>query len=177
MNDQHYSRVAAESDGLALKCLAHLEKEEAMLDQAVQALRQVRTALVQGDAGQLSQALQQQQHTTQAADDLRAARGRLRQSVARVLGIAANEATLGALADRVSGEMRNRLLGYRVRLTQMARELEMMNRGNAALIQQSMHLLQRLLAQLTGNENATDRYAPSGQRELGGGGSMFQTRC
>ena len=165
------------ADSVALTCLAQLEKEEAMLSATLESLRAVRSALLQGDLAQLSLALENQQHTAKAATELCQTRARLRDQMAGILGIDPHQATLRLFAERVSENLAARLANYRQRLSGMAAEVDRLNRGNAALIRQSLDLLQRLLSNLTGLEESADRYSSSGQREQGVCGSIFQTRC
>ena len=164
-------------EALGLTCLAHLEQEEAMLSATLQTLRDMRTALMHRDLQRLTEALERQQHTAKAAAELRTVRATLRARIAEMIRVPADHVTLGLLAAQLTDAMQQRMLGYQKRLSDMAAEVALLNRGNAVLIRHSVGLLQRLLMCLTGGDESTDRYARSGQREEGDCGSIFETQC
>ena len=140
-------------------------------------MRTIRTALVQRDQEQLQSALQQQTHTARAASELRETRWRLRQAIAVTLGLDVEQVTLSTLAQQVPEELGVKIASRSRQLAEMAREVNSLNRGNAMLIYQSMHLLEQLLTCLTGRDDGADRYEARGRLHYGGHGPMFQARC
>lgn len=162
---------------LALACIAQLEQEEAMLSATLEILRNIRAALVERNQNQLQTALNQQAHTARAASDLRDARTRLRHAIGHTLGIPPEQVTLTMLASHVSEDLASKILSRGRHLTEMARDVNAMNRSNAMLIYQSMNLLEQLLTCLTGRDDGADRYEARGQIHYGGHGPLFQARC
>jgi len=173
MNNQ----VGMDIEGLALVCLAHFEREEAMLDASLESLRAVRESLVKANPEELNEAIQRQQRAAHSAAELAQARRQLRGRMGQVLGVPAEQVSLRMLAERVSGEVQERLWRCRERLAAMAREIERVNRGNIGLVRQSMDLMERLLESLGGEGGGTSRYTSRGEMESGGSGSFLQTQC
>ena len=171
------SQTHVDVEDLALVCLAHFEKEEAMMDASLQALHAVRESLVKADPAGLNQAIQGQQRVARSAAELSRARQQLRRRMGQVLGVPAEQVSLRILAERVSGEVRERLRRCRERLAAMAGDIERINRGNIGLVRQSMDLMGRLLESLGGEDGGTSRYTSRGQMETGGSGSFLQTQC
>jgi hypothetical protein len=157
------SHPSIDLDTLALLSLAHMEQEEAMLAATLDTLTQVRTALVQGDISALNQAMEAQSHTAKAAEELRSARAQLREQLACALAAPAGSVTLQALSARVPGQLGDRLRQCRERLSRMAAAVDRLNRGNAALIRQSLEFLHNLLHEITGSHPASQRYGPAGR--------------
>lgn len=157
----------------ALKCLAHLEQEEALLTTAHDALHAIREKLVQGDLDGLAQALQNQDQSARPTEEISRARARMRQCVGQAIGVSANSATLSALVGRIDGVLRDRLLNQQRRLSTLANKVDLLNRGNAVLAKHSVDLLDQLLLRLTGNTSA-GQYARSGRLEPASGGSVMQ---
>ncbi|MGI9516991.1 MAG: flagellar export chaperone FlgN, partial [Pirellulaceae bacterium] len=135
---------------MALTCFAHLEHEEAMLRETLEMLQAIRVALLQRNLERLSEVLQRQERVTRAATELQAARDRLRRSIGEALHLPGEEITLSALAQQLSEPLQSQLLRRQKKLSEMAREVHLLNHGNAMLIRQSMELLQELLNCLTG---------------------------
>lgn len=161
---------------IALACLAHMEHEEAMLAGTLESLREVRSALLDGDLGALKQALDQQAHTARAAEELRRRRVTARAEWAAAIGVPANAVTLAALAARLPADTAERLDRCRARLKQMAAEVEQLNRGNAALVRHSLEFLHEFFVSVTGGEHVGDRYRPSGALERTACGTLFEGR-
>lgn len=171
------NQIGMDIEDLALVCLAHFEREEAMLDASLESLRAVRDNLVKADPAGLNEAIQRQQQAARSAAELARARRQLRNRMSQVLGVPAEQVSLRMLADRVSGEIQERLWRCRQRLAAMAGEIERINRGNVGLIRQSMDLMGRLLESLGGEHSGTSRYTSRGEMESGGSGSFLQTQC
>jgi adenylosuccinate lyase len=141
-----------------------MEQEEAMLDSTLRGLREVRSALAQGTVDGLTGVLEHQAKAARAAEELWHRRAQMRLEIASCCGTDPQSATLQMLARRVPGELADRLNSCRSRLKRMAGEIERLNRGNAALVRQSLAFLERLFAGLTGTEAASHTYGPSGQQ-------------
>jgi hypothetical protein len=173
MNDM----TAMSLDKLARTCLSHFAEEEAMLQETLEVLLAVRSALVHGDRDDLSVALASQEHTVRSVQTIHEKRMSVRRIMADLLGVPLRSVTLHLLAERVGGETGDGILDYRRRLTQLTAEVQRIHRANAALIHQSISLLERLLVQLTGGDDGGGRYGPMGVVDSGHGGSMIQARC
>ncbi len=173
MSSSHAARPA---DGVALTCLAHLEKEEAMLGAMLERSHAVRAALMSGNLADLAELLADQQHTAKAAAELYKARAQLRQTIATAIG-SRDAGTLSRLVQCVSEPLRGRLSALRQRLVGMAKDVDRLNRGNMALVRQSVDLLERLLSGLTGSEQSADCYSSAGRMEERTYGSVFEAKC
>jgi len=171
------NQTVTDIEGLALLCLAHFEREEAMLDASLQSLLAVREHLAKADPEGLNDAIQRQQHAAHSAAELARVRGQLRGRMSQVLGVPPEKVSLRILADRVTGEVQERLWRCRERLAAMAKEIERINRANICLIRQSMDLMGRLLESLGDKRGVTSRYTSRGKMEDGGSGSFLQTQC
>ena len=136
-------------DLLALRCLAHLDKEDAMLQTSWELVQQTRQALLQRDHRLLQQILQRQQETAAIAENLRSARQAIRCDIATCFSIPEKDASLGYLARRAPPERRDQLISYQQRLSKTAGQVDTLNRGNVALAGQVMDLLQGVLHRLT----------------------------
>ena len=148
-----------------------------MLDASLQSLHAVRESLVKANLESLNDAIQRQQHAARSAAELAQTRRQLRGRMSQVLGVPAERVSLRILADRVSGDVQQRLWRCRERLAAMAAEIERINRGNIGIIRQSMDLMGRLLESLGDDSGGTSRYTSRGEMESGGSGSFLQTQC
>ena len=167
----------AASERLALTCLAHFEKEEAMLAATLDAMRAIRSALIARDLQQLETAVSQQQQTAKTAGDLRASRDEIRQRVAESLGMATEHVSLRHVVKLASPRIADRLESCRRRLSEMANEIERMNRANAMLVRHSIDMLHGFLECLAGAATRSNRYDAGGRIEDGSGGTLFDTKC
>jgi hypothetical protein len=161
---------------LVQACLAHLEQEERVLDGTLQALRQMRAALVRGDAPALSEALAHQDQTARAGQEVRQSRTRLRDELAAALGAPAEAVTLRMFLSHLPEEMRQPLARSRDRLHRLATEVDQFNRGNALVIHHGLSFVQHLLVSLTGGGQSGDCYGPAGKRQEIGCGSLMELR-
>lgn len=177
MTDNPHPLLRHPTDHLVLAWLKHFEQEQAMLGASLEALREVRQRLLGGDFAGLQRALGRQQQAAGAAAELAQRRRLLRQQLAAELGVSEERATLRALAEQVTGAVRQQLLQFRQRLLETAAEIELVSFGNQALIRQSLELLQRLLGSLSSQGPGTSRYTASGTIATGSIGHLFQARC
>lgn len=160
--------VNSTADDLALRCLAHLEQEEAMLQASWELVQQTRQALLERDQQRLHALLERQQTTAAAAQKLHAARQNIRCEIAACFSIPAENASLGYLAQRASAERRGQLLSYRRQLSELAEKVDLLNRGNVALAGQVMDLLHGVLHRLTGENPQPTRYERTGRMARSG---------
>lgn len=158
-------------------CLAHLDQEEAFLVDTRTVLREIREALATRDSQGLAKLLQRQDSLGQAAQELFACRRKLRQSIARLLNLRLEEVTLYALGKHVSGQFHDEIEVRRQHLSSLVGEVQTLQQTNAALIHQSVHLLNMILAGIDGKGANEPRYGSSGQAEYEKRDPTFQTRC
>ncbi len=83
------SIVNSTADDLALRCLAHLEQEDAMLQASWELVQQTRKALLERDQQRLHELLERQQPTAVAAQKLHSARQMIRRDIAACFSIPA----------------------------------------------------------------------------------------
>ncbi|GEM_PF-5934624 len=162
---------------LALSCLAHFEKEEAVLQTSKESLLKVQAALISGRIEQLRQALRTHEESGRQATDLHEARQLLRERLAETLRIPAEQVTLRVVSDRAPPALRQSLSASRQRLLQISDDIERIHRSNSALLRQSIRLLQRLLGCLLGNAGDTSRYTAEGLMEPFDGSNFLNADC
>lgn len=161
---------------LSSRCLAHLEREEALLTATREALRQVHAALVRHDLRALTVALERQGALAGTAESLRHERDRLRQDLAAALGVPVDAARVRALAERLPGPDGERLRRVRARLKGLAEEVEVLNHSNAFLVRACLDFQQRLLDCLTGSVGAGPCYDPTGQVRPAARGALLEAQ-
>jgi hypothetical protein len=150
---------------LALRCLAHLEKEDAMLQASRELVLSTRQALLHRDQQRLQLLFDQQRDTATAAQRLRDARTEIRRQIAACFSIPESRASLRFLAEQASPAQRQRLLNCRQRLHDLAEQVDTLNRGNVALAGQLLALLHGILHRLTGENPQPECYQRSGKRD------------
>lgn len=177
MNSEAPSKTTApEMTQLALVCLAHLEREEALLEALLTSLQQVRAALLSGELKALTLALEGQDHTARAAQEIRQSRARLREELAVRLGTTPETVTIQLLAGRLPGELGQRLASCRERLRQMTAAVDELNQGNVLLIRQSVDFLHQLLVEITGGNSSGGCYSGTGTRQDARCGSLIEAQ-
>ncbi|MCR9116207.1 MAG: flagellar protein FlgN [bacterium] len=157
------------------ECLALLVREERAIEPALAALRELRSALVAGDMTQVSELLSQES-SAEPATDMTASRAQFRRRVGTLLSLPQEEVTVRRIAEWASPEQREQLLERRKRVAELANEVDFLGRANAALLRQSMDMLNMALSQITGG-GSSDCYDPSGRVANGVTGSIIQTDC
>ena len=148
---------------LAVRCLGHLQQEDAMLQESWELVKETRRALLDRDQLQLQQLLERQEQMAQSADRLRTMRDQIREQVATALAIPSEQASIGLLASRLDGTLRTRMMEYRANLIDTARQVDLLNRANAALALQTVDLFRNVLMRLTGVDPETVCYERTGQ--------------
>jgi hypothetical protein len=153
-----------------------MQQEEAMLAETLDSLKQVRAALRGGGIDLLREALDRQNRLTRAAAELRERRAHLRRDMSAALGISPREVTLMGLAAQLPADVATRLADCRDRLSDMAAEVDRLNRANAALVGQSLDFLERFLTEITDGDRSGAGYGPTGATRVSALGSIFEAR-
>jgi hypothetical protein len=157
-------------------CFAHLEQEETLLDGTLQVCRQMRAALVRGDAPALTEALAQQDQAARAGQEFHERRVRLRDELAAALRTPAESVTLRMFVAHLPGETGQRLARAREHVHRLATDVDRLNRGNALVVHSSLNCLQQLLVSLTGGGQTGECYGPAGKHQEIGCGSLIELR-
>lgn len=157
------------------ECKALLIREERALAPVLDTLRALRTALVGGDMTEVARLLKEEAPTEDTQQTL-AARAQFRRRTAAALQVDESQVTVRNIANWASEEHREDLLARREKLAEIVAEVDLLGRANAALLRQSVDILNTALNQITGVDSS-DSYDPSGK--VGGGvtGSIIQTDC
>lgn len=161
---------------VSLACLAHMQQEEAMLAETLDSLRQVRAALRGGNLDLLKEALDRQGRIARASGELRDRRTSLRREMSSLLGVAPREVTLRSLAARLPPDVAGHLTTCRERLSNMAAEVDHLNRANAALVGQSLDFLGRFLTEITDGDPGGEGYSANGVSRAPVLGSIIEAR-
>jgi hypothetical protein len=168
---------ATPAEQLARDFLTHLQHESVVLQQQRQLLLDIRAAILDRDQQRLLAAVAHQAELEPQVRQITVQRQALRRALAAELGLAPQRVNLRQLVDHLRGPMRDQLQQQADGLNGLAREVDRLTRGNAALIQTQVQLLQQLLACLTGRSMSPPRYGSSGGVESSVTGSIFETRC
>ena len=162
---------------LAADCAIHLQCEEQALQEMVEVLQAVRSALQSGDNVKLAEAANAQDKRAKNLNDIRELRNTLRNSIASALGIPEREATVRLLIESVPEAMRITLNEQRSRVAELAREAERLMQGNLLVVLHGMQVLQQIMTCLTGDEPSETTYAATGRPTIQRRGVVFQTKC
>lgn len=157
-------------------CEEHLGREEALVTDVLQTLREVRDAFVRRDLTILATLQKRQERLDRTSQEIDLVRNQLRESLAPLLGVAPEEVTLRAAALSLGQFARARLLHYHEKLADRVREAEQLSRHNAALLGYAREFLDCLFASLTGAV-VGERYGPQGQRPATTYGSFLEARA
>jgi hypothetical protein len=164
---------------VASACLTHLECEESFLNATLSVLGELRSALVRNDLTLLQEALAKQSRMASEAEALQGERGRLRDRMAGVLGVPAEQARARMLAARLPAELAGlaeRLNFRRERLRRLAEEVEEFNHVNAGVVRRCLDFQRRLLRAITGGDGASASYGPAGDYSQSVFGSIIEAR-
>lgn len=145
-------------------CDDHLAREESLLAELVQSLRQVRDAFCQRKLNALPTLQSRQMQLAHEAMEMAAARDRLRADLADLLGVSVPDATLRAAAMSLSPPAREQLLERRSRFIDLLREAEQLTQHNAALLGYARGFFACLFAGLMDAGNS-ERYGRPGDRQ------------
>lgn len=152
--------------------LEHAGREEDALANQLAVGKALRAALLAGHGGRLEEIARQ---AAAAGGDLSSERARFRETAAAMLGVAARDVTLSAVAGALLPGQEEVMTRRQLRLRQLAAEVEQLCQSNAALIYYGLDFLQRFLADLTG-EAAGGRYGAAGQHLKPSRGPIIQLR-
>jgi flagellar biosynthesis/type III secretory pathway chaperone len=147
------------------RVLTHLREEEQTLAVLLLAVGEIRQALFTRDGERLTQALQAEAESYQVGEAMRQRRTLFREEMAASLQIAPEEVTLSRIDSCVPDELRDEVSAGRQRLQDMSDELLRLNRQNAAMIQQTLQLTERIVNQLTGGGPHFTSYNANGHSE------------
>ena len=164
-------------EALANDCAAHLQREESALVAMMDVLTTVRSALRAGDNARLADAADVQDHRANELHAVREGRHQLRDSIARVLGIDAAQATLMRAIQLTPQPRKSELLSQRARVEELARDTQRLMQSNLMVVAHGMQLMQQILCCLTGTEQSGTTYGPAGRPAYATPTSVFQTKC
>lgn len=162
------------SAGMAERVKAHLGDEERSLVAVLDAVRELHQSLRQLDSAALQQALQREAAALTNAELLQQRRKKLRLDGATELGLPPREFTLGLLARTSTGELHQAITASRQKLSEMAAEMDRLNRQNHAMAQQSVAIYRGIVGRLTGAAGQGESYNAGGARDEAHVGPLVQ---
>ena len=146
------------------RLLSHLGEETASFAAMLDAVRGVHTALRQLDDELLGQCLEAEHRELTSVLALQERRQALQEQLAPQLQLAPREVTLRRLMQSTSGSLREAIeRGWRS-LSEMATELDRLNRQNAAMIKLSMSIAKGVIDRLTGMKTVGESYNAVGAK-------------
>lgn len=167
------SKVAAELEAL---CREYLEREETQLTTTLQSLRQVRTALREGDPNALSEALRVQEGLIQPSEEMRQSRRHLREQASALVGNLPEAATLRDVLERLPAPSRQRLESGRQRVRQLGEQAAAVHESNVTLIYYCLDFFDRFFNAVTGDQAKAGCYGPTGNPQEAPCGSIIEAR-
>lgn len=169
MGQGHEPTISPE---MAERVKGHLDDEERSLIAVLDAVRELHQSLRQLDGAALQQALQHESAALMEAEQIQQRRQKLRFDAATELGLPPQEFTLGLLARKSSGELQQSVVASRQKLSEMAAEMDRLNRQNHAMAQQSTSIIRGIVSQLTGTAGHGESYTAGGVRDEAHVGSL-----
>lgn len=154
--------------------LVHLEDEQASLAGLLNAVRDVNQALKALDDEALRKSLEAEVRELSSNAAIQQRRHQLRDSLAELLHVNPSEVTLRQLVVMTTGSMRQSIERLWNSLLEMAREMERLNRQNAAMIGQSLAIARGVVEQLTGVTAVNESYNSIGARAQADVGPLMQ---
>jgi hypothetical protein len=142
--------------------LIHLDNEKTSLEEMLQAVRGVHTALKNLNDVELRKWLDHEAVILQAAEGVKQRRQELRNLLARELRIRPDEVTLTRIIDSTEGGLRDEIERKRKTLSEMSIEMNKLNQQNAAMIRQSAELTRGIISRLTGTPQVSGSYNSHG---------------
>jgi len=150
------------SPAMAERVKVHLDAEERSLIAVLEAVRELHRSLRQLDGAALQQALQYELAALMEAKQMQERRQKLRFDAANELGLSPHEFTLGVLAKKTSGELQQSVAASRQKLSEMAAEMDRLNRQNHAMADQSTAIIRGIVSHLTGTAGQGESYTAGG---------------
>lgn len=160
------------SPAMAERVKVHLDDEERSLVAVLEAVRELHRSLRQLDGAALQQALHMELAALTEAKQLQERRQKLRFDAASELGLSPHEFTLGLLARKSGGELQNSVVASRQKLSEMAAEMDRLNRQNHAMADQSTSIIRGIVSHLTGTAGHGESYNAGGARDEAHVGSL-----
>ncbi len=160
------------SPAMAERVKVHLDAEERSLIAVLEAVRELHRSLRQLDGAALQQALQYELAALMEAKQMQERRQKLRFDAANELGLSPHEFTLGMLAKKTSGELQQSVVASRQKLSEMAAEMDRLNRQNHAMADQSTAIIRGIVSHLTGTAGQGESYTAGGVRDEAHVGSL-----
>ncbi|MFO1042533.1 MAG: flagellar export chaperone FlgN [Planctomycetaceae bacterium] len=160
------------SPAMAERVKVHLDAEERSLIAVLEAVRELHRSLRQLDGAALQQALQYELAALMEARQMQERRQKLRFDAANELGLSPHEFTLGMLAKKSSGELQQSVVASRQKLSEMAAEMDRLNRQNHAMADQSTAIIRGIVSHLTGTAGQGESYTAGGVRDEAHVGSL-----
>ena len=159
---------------IAEQLLDHLRDENAALAAMLGAVRDVHQALMHLDDEALQRSLAAEARELSSSVAIQQRRQKLQTELAEVLHVAPQEITLRRLANLTTGSVRESLDGAWRSLTEMATEVDRLNRQNAAMIGQSLSIVRGVIERITGMAAVGESYDASGGRAESHVGPLVQ---
>lgn len=168
------SPAIAPGNGLPQPFVTHMEREEAALAQMLEALREIRAALLKNDLNAFTSALEKQAKAAQFTEELQQQRRPVIVELATAHGLDGQSITLRELGEAIAGNAGQWIHRCRERMLKAANEVQLLNRHNARMVHQSVEITRLVMAQLTSEDATGTGYNASGSRQDTVGGSMFE---
>ena len=149
---------------VAEQLLSHLGDEKETLAAMLQAVRDVHHALINLDDAALQESLQAEARELSSSIAIQSRRLRLQNEFANILHIAPQEVTLNRLVSMTTGSLRESIEQIWQSLLEMAKEVDRLNRQNAALIGQSLAIIRGVVERLAGVSGVGESYNAVGAR-------------
>lgn len=172
MNRPHPANLRDRDARIFALCEAHLTRQEAVLEELLLSLRQVRDAFIQRNLHQFPSLQFRQEQLARTGVELAGELDCLREQLASLLDIVPPQGTLRAAALVLPEPERGHLLQRRDRLLQLIDETKRLAQRNAALLDCGRDFFAKLFASLTG-ANVSERYGPQGERPAAASGSLL----
>lgn len=167
------AQITDVASAIGQRILSHLREEEETLSVLLLAVGEIRQALFTRDGERLTEALQAEAGSYRLGEAMRERRTLFREEMAAFLQISPGEITLSRIDSCVPAELRDEVSACRARLQEMSDELLRLNRQNAAMIQQTLQLTERIVSQLTGGGPHFTSYNANGRNEPARVGSVL----
>jgi exonuclease VII large subunit len=163
------------SAALAQACCAHLEDEEAGLNQLLELLLQNRQAMLDRNVDKLLETTRELRLHHEKAALTQRRRHRLRQQIGEFWEISAEQVTMSQCLRLFDSDLRERMRDLQRRLQDTVKSLDGLVQGNAFLASQFSLMIDQTLQVLSGH-SVTPRYGASGQLDRSQEMSVFETR-
>ncbi len=158
----------------AEQLLSYLGDEATSLAAMLNAVREVHQALMVLDDNALKASLVVEARELSSNVEIQSRRRQFQNELATVLQVAPGEVTLRRLAMATSGTLRESIERIRRSLSEMATELDRLNRQNAAMIGQSLAIARGVVERLTGTSASQESYDAVGGRAKTHVGPLIQ---